>query len=350
MKTNVTEIADKIYRLSTFVPQIGPTGFTFNQFLIDADQPLLFHYGHRAMFPLISKAVASVIPLERLRWTTCSHVEGDESGALNEWLAAAPNATPAHGQTGVNIWLADMANRGPRTLKNDEVIDLGGKTVRWLDTPHVPHNWDAGLIYEETTGTLFSSDLFTQGGPCEATTTGDIVDAAIATEKAVPLHASDAAGRADPATAGGAEAQGDRADARAELSRRWRRGFEFTCRLLRGEEWLSTAATCIAGRSGSRDAILLPRTTSRDGPIGIADVIAPSRGADAIGQFRHRACQMLPGQSAIVVAVSRRQYVLHHTRNHGQPLTTNKRRQGVIADLPNVISPMRSFASKMTAI
>lgn len=190
MKTEVTEIADKIYRLSTFVPQIGPTGFTFNQFLIDAGEPLLFHYGHRSMFPLISAAVKSVMPLDRLRWTTCSHVEGDESGALNEWLAAAPNATPAHGQVGVNIWVTDMANRAPRTLKNDETIDLGGKTVRWLDTPHVPHNWDAGLIYEETTGTLFSSDLFTQMGSCEATTTSDIVDAAIATEKAVPFMPS----------------------------------------------------------------------------------------------------------------------------------------------------------------
>jgi flavorubredoxin len=187
MKTEVTEIADKIYRLSTFVPRIGPTGFTFNQFLIDADEPLLFHYGHRAMFPPISAAVRSVIALDRLRWTTCSHVEADESGALNEWLAAAPNAQPAHGQVGVNIWLTDMANRSPRALRNDEVLDLGGKRVRWLDTPHVPHNWDAGLLHEETTGTLFSSDLFTQAGPCTATTTSDIVAPAIATEKAVPF-------------------------------------------------------------------------------------------------------------------------------------------------------------------
>ncbi len=187
MKTEVAEIADRIYRLSTFVPQIGPTGFTFNQFLIDADEPLLFHYGHRSMFPLISAAVRSVMPLEKLRWTTCSHVEADEAGALNEWLAAAPNATPAHGQVGINIWLADMANRAPRTLKNDEVVDLGGKKVRWLDTPHVPHNWDAGLLFEETTGTLFSSDLFTQAGPCDVTTTSDIVAPAIATEKAVPF-------------------------------------------------------------------------------------------------------------------------------------------------------------------
>jgi flavorubredoxin len=187
MKTEVAEIADKIYRLSTFVPQVGPAGFTFNQFLIDADQPLLFHYGHRSMFPLISEAVKSVIPLEKLSWTTCSHVEADESGALNLWLAAASNATPAHGQTGCNIWLTDMADRKPRVFKDDETVDLGGKKVRWLDTPHVPHNWDAGLLYEETTGTLFSSDLFTQPGACPVTTSDDIVTPAIMTEKVVPF-------------------------------------------------------------------------------------------------------------------------------------------------------------------
>jgi flavorubredoxin len=190
MKTEITEIADKIYRLSTFVPQVGPTGFTFNQFLIDAEEPLLFHYGHRSMFPLISAAVASVVPLEKLRWTCCSHVEADESGAINEWLAAAPNVTPMHGMTGIRIWVTDMANRATRELNNNEAVDLGGKRVRWLDTPHVPHNWDAGLIYEETTGTLFSSDLFTQVGACAATTSGDIVDAAIRTEQAIPFMPS----------------------------------------------------------------------------------------------------------------------------------------------------------------
>ena len=186
MKTEVSEIADRIYRLSTFVNAVGPTGFTFNQFLIDADEPLLFHYGQRSLFPLISAAVKSVIPLEKLRWTTCSHVEADESGALNQWLAAAPRATPAHGQVGCNIWLRDMADREPHVLANDEVLDLGGKRVRWLDTPHVPHNWDAGVIYEESTGTLFSSDLFTQFGPAAPTTESEIVGPAIATEKAVP--------------------------------------------------------------------------------------------------------------------------------------------------------------------
>jgi flavorubredoxin len=186
MKTDITEIAAGIYRLSTFVPQVGPTGFTFNQFLIDADEALLFHYGQRALFPLVCEAVKRVIPLDKLRWTACSHVEADESGALNQWLAAAPKATPAHGQVGCNIWLTDMADRPPRALKNDEVLDLGTKKVRWLDTPHVPHNWDAGVIYEETTGTLFCSDLFTQMGPADPTTESDIVAPAIATEKSVP--------------------------------------------------------------------------------------------------------------------------------------------------------------------
>jgi flavorubredoxin len=190
MKTEVAEIADRIYRLSTFVPAVGPKGFTFNQFLIDAEQPLLFHYGQRSLFPLVSEAVKSVLPLDKLRWTTCSHVEADESGALNQWLASAPNATPAHGQVGCNIWLTDMADRKPQVLTDDEALDLGGKRVRWLDTPHVPHNWDAGLLYEETTGTLFSSDLFTQVGACPATTTSDIVEPAIATEKAVPFMPS----------------------------------------------------------------------------------------------------------------------------------------------------------------
>ena len=188
MKTEVSEIADKIYRLSTFVPAVGPTGFTFNQFLIDADQPLLFHYGQRALFPLISDAVKRVIPLEKLRWTTCSHVEGDESGRA-ERVARRRAQRHAGARPARLQHLADRHGRPrrPRALKNDEVLDLGGKRVRWLDTPHVPHNWDAGLIYEETTGTLFSSDLFTQVGPADATTESDIVAPAIAVSDRLPF-------------------------------------------------------------------------------------------------------------------------------------------------------------------
>src|SRR6185437_11267155 len=160
METRIDEIADGIYRLSTFMPQVAPPkGFTFNQFLVKGEAPLLFHLGHRKMFPSISAAVAKIMPLKSLRWLSFSHVEADECGALGEWLAAAPDATVAHSAVGCRIWVGDATDRPPRALADDEVIDLGGKRVRHLDTPHLPHGWDAGLLYEETTGTLFCSDI-----------------------------------------------------------------------------------------------------------------------------------------------------------------------------------------------
>jgi flavorubredoxin len=184
MDTHVDEIANGIFRLSTLVPDIAPpAGFTFNQFLIVADQPLLFHTGPRQMFPLVSEAVASVIPIDTLRWITFGHVESDECGAMNQWLAAAPNATVAHGATGCLVSLNDMADRPPRALADGEVIDLGGKRVRHIDTPHVPHGWEARLIFEETTDTLLCGDLFTQIGDGPPVTTSDIVGPAIATEE-----------------------------------------------------------------------------------------------------------------------------------------------------------------------
>lgn len=183
METRIDEIADGIYRLSTFVPDVAPPqGFTFNQFLIKADEPLLFHCGHRKMFPAISAAVAKVLPLDQLRWISFSHVEADECGGLNEWLAAAPQATVAHGATGCAIWLRDMADRAPRVLGDGEVIDLGGKRVRHLDTPHLPHGWDAGLLYEETTATLLCSDVLAHLGDGPAVTQGDILAPAIDNE------------------------------------------------------------------------------------------------------------------------------------------------------------------------
>ncbi|MEA2779098.1 MAG: hypothetical protein QOK29_642 [Rhodospirillaceae bacterium] len=179
----IDEIADGIYRMSTFVAQIAPpAGFTFNQFLIAAEEPLLFHCGHRSMFPAISAAVAKIIPLERLRWITFSHLEADESGAMNDWLAAAPRAEVAHGAMGCMVSLNDMADRLPRALADGEIIELGGKRVRHIDTPHVPHGWDARMLYEETTGTLLCSDLFTHLGNGPALTEDDIVDPAIRTE------------------------------------------------------------------------------------------------------------------------------------------------------------------------
>jgi flavorubredoxin len=183
MQTRVDEIAERIYRLSTFMPAVGPSGFTFNQFLVDAEEPLLFHCGQRALFPSVSQAVGRVMDVSRLRWIAFSHVEADECGALGEWLAAAPGATVTHGAIGCAIWLNDQAPRPPRALANGEVLDLGGRRVRRLDTPHVPHCWDAGLLFEETTGTLFCSDLFTHVGDPPAVTDGDIVGPAVAAEK-----------------------------------------------------------------------------------------------------------------------------------------------------------------------
>lgn len=180
METRVDEIAAGVYRLSTYVPS-GP-GLTFNQFLVDADEPLLFACGQRSLFASVSATAARVVSLDRLRWITFSHVESDECGALNDWLAAAPRAIVAHGRLACSIWLNEMADRPPRTLADGEVLDLGGKKVKHIATPHLPHNWEAALCHEETTGTLFCSDLFTQLGECPATTAGDVVGPATATE------------------------------------------------------------------------------------------------------------------------------------------------------------------------
>ncbi|SCY92860.1 MBL fold metallo-hydrolase [Microvirga guangxiensis] len=183
METRIDEIGDRIYRLSTHVPDIvPPAGFAFNQFLVLGDEPLLFHTGLRRMFPLVSEAVSRIMPIENLRWITFGHYEADECGAMNEWLAVAPNAQVAHGMTGCLVSLNDMADRPPRVLSNGEVIDIGGKRIRYIDTPHVPHGWDAGVIFEETTRTLFCGDLFTHLGNGPAITEGDIVGPALAAE------------------------------------------------------------------------------------------------------------------------------------------------------------------------
>jgi flavorubredoxin len=176
METTVTEINDGIYRISTFIPDAG---MNFNQFLVDAEEPLLFHTGHRRLFPVVSGAVATVVDPSAIRWLSYGHFEADECGAMNEWLAIAPQATPAQGMTGVLVSMADVADRDPRPLQDGEVLDLGGKRVRWIDTPHVPHGWDAGLLYEETTGTLLCGDLFTRMGDTPGLVDDDILTPAI---------------------------------------------------------------------------------------------------------------------------------------------------------------------------
>jgi len=188
MQTRTDEIADGIFRFSTFVPEVTPEGFTFNQFLVRADEPLLFHTGPRAMFASVSAAVARVVPLAALRWITFGHVEADECGSMNQWLAAAPRAAVAHGGVGVMVSLNDLCDRPPQALADGEVLDLGAKRVRHLDTPHVPHNWEARLLFEETTRTLLCGDLFTRTGDGPAVTEGDIVGPAQAGEEM--FHAS----------------------------------------------------------------------------------------------------------------------------------------------------------------
>ena len=181
--TTIDQINDGIYRISTWIPDVTPVGFTFNQFLVVGDEPLLFHTGPRGMFPLVAEAVAKVVPVESLRWITFGHVEADECGAMNIWLAAAPNSQVAHGALGCMVSLNDLCDRAPRALADGEVIDIGGKRLRQIPTPHVPHGWEAQVLFEETTGTLLCGDLFTQIGASPPLTTDDIVEPAVAAEE-----------------------------------------------------------------------------------------------------------------------------------------------------------------------
>ena len=174
--TNVHEVADGIYRINTPVQLEGGAGFSFNQYLVVDEEPLLYHTGLRKMFPLVREAVASVLPIEQLRYIAFSHVEADECGSLNEWLASAPQAVPLCGTVAAMVSVNDLADRKPRALADGEAIDLGVHTVRWLDAPHLPHAWECGFLSEEKTRTLLCGDLFTQGGAnLPAVTESDIL-------------------------------------------------------------------------------------------------------------------------------------------------------------------------------
>jgi len=162
--TNVHEIADGIYRINTPVAIEGAGGFSFNQYLIRDNEPLLFHTGPRRMFPLVREAVASVIPVASIRYIAFSHVEADECGSLNEWLAAAPQSAPLCSTIAAMVSINDLADRAPRALADGELLLLGKHSVRWSDAPHLPHAWDCGFLTEELTSTLLCGDLFTQGG------------------------------------------------------------------------------------------------------------------------------------------------------------------------------------------
>ena len=177
--TRIDEIASGIYRISTPVPPAAiPGGFTFNQYLIVDGSPLLYHTGPRKMFPLICEAISSVIPVQSLRYIGFSHYEADECGSLNDFLEAAPEAEPLCSKIAKMVSVDDIALRPAHALGDGEELSLGTHVVRWTDTPHLPHAWECGHLFETTTKTLFCGDLFTQGGhEHEPLITGDILDA-----------------------------------------------------------------------------------------------------------------------------------------------------------------------------
>ena len=173
--TTVNEIAPDFYRVSTYIPEAE---LQFNQFLIDDDEPVLFHTGMKVLFPLVREAVATVIDPSTIRWISFSHFEADECGSLNEWLQIAPNAKAACSVVGAIVSINDFAIRPAKEMNDDEVLNTGKYRFRYLSTPHVPHCWEAGLLFEETKGTLLSSDLFHQCGDVEASTESDVIERA----------------------------------------------------------------------------------------------------------------------------------------------------------------------------
>jgi flavorubredoxin len=179
MNTRVDEIASGIYRVSVYIPEAD---FMINQFLVDSDEPLLFHTGPRRFFPIVSEAINQVRPIEELRWITLGHLESDECGAMNSFLAAAPHAQVAHGRLGCEVSIDDLADRPPRPLDDEDVIDIGAHRLRYIATPHVPHGWDAGVYYDEITRTLLCGDLFTSVGKSKALVSSEMVGPAMLAE------------------------------------------------------------------------------------------------------------------------------------------------------------------------
>ena len=177
-ETSIDEIASGIYRISTGVSAIDvPGGFSFNQYLIADDEPLLFHTGLRHLFDATRAAIETVMPVARLRHVAFSHFEADECGALNPFLGVAPQAQPVCSRVGALTSIGDLADRAPHAMADSEVLKLGKHEVRWLDAPHLPHGWDCGYMSETTTRTLFCGDLFTQpGSNTPALSHGDILE------------------------------------------------------------------------------------------------------------------------------------------------------------------------------
>lgn len=187
--TSIDEIADDLYRINTPL-DIPGGGFSFNQYLIVDDAPLLFHTGLRKIFPEVQAAIARVMPIERLRYIGFAHFEADECGALNQFLAVAPRAQPVCSQIAAMVSVNDYADRPAHALADGEALTLGRRRVRWLDAPHLPHGWENGYMIEESTGTLLCGDLFTQPGSTSAPITeGDILGPSEAFRTAMDYYA-----------------------------------------------------------------------------------------------------------------------------------------------------------------
>jgi flavorubredoxin len=173
--TDISEVEAGIYRINTPVPDM-PGGFSFNQYLVVDEEPLLFHTGGRGLFPAVRAAIARVLPVEKLRWIGFSHLESDECGSLNQFLAVAPHAQPLCSMVAAMVSMNDLADRAPRPMKDGETMSIGERAVQWLDTPQLPHGWESGALFDTTSKTLFSGDLFTQpGAHTPPVTEGDIL-------------------------------------------------------------------------------------------------------------------------------------------------------------------------------
>lgn len=187
--TRIDEVSDGIFRIHTPIREI-PGGFSFNQYLVVDEEPLLFHTGPRGLFPSVRDAIASVMPIQALRWISFSHVESDECGGLNALLAVAPRAAPVVGQVAAMVSVRDLADRPPRVLADGESLRTGRRNFTWLDAPHLPHGWEAGYLHETETRTLFCGDLFTQpGAESQAVTGGDILGPSEAFRGAMDYYA-----------------------------------------------------------------------------------------------------------------------------------------------------------------
>ena len=174
---SIHSIAPDIWRISVALPPaLFPGGFSFNQYLVVDERPLLFHTGPRKLFPLVRAQVETVLPIERLRYIAFSHYEADECGALADFLALAPQAQPVCGRVAAMVSVSDTVDVEPLAMEDGQVLDLGRHQLEWQATPHLPHGWESGFFFDRTTRTLFCGDLFTQPGTGdEPLTTGDIL-------------------------------------------------------------------------------------------------------------------------------------------------------------------------------